>query len=83
MVMTLPCYITKGHIMALALNRAARRPTSSTRPGLWTLLTLWRQRRALASLDDARLDDIGLTRRDALREAQKPIWDVPRHWLRG
>ncbi|SFK07255.1 DUF1127 domain-containing protein [Celeribacter neptunius] len=41
-----------------------------------------RQRRALAELDDALLDDIGLTREAALTEAQRPSWDVPHHWLK-
>ncbi len=44
---------------------------------------VWRQRRHLAKLDDAALADIGLTRAEALRESQKPIWDVPQHWRRG
>ena len=33
-----------------------------------------RQRRALASLDDRMLRDIGVTRSDALHEANKPCW---------
>jgi uncharacterized protein YjiS (DUF1127 family) len=33
-----------------------------------------RQRRALASLDDHELRDIGITRADAAREAEKPFW---------
>lgn len=32
------------------------------------------QRRALASLDDHELRDIGITRADAAREAEKPFW---------
>ncbi|MCG8355938.1 MAG: DUF1127 domain-containing protein [Kiloniellales bacterium] len=32
------------------------------------------QRRALASLDDAMLKDMGLSRADAEREASKPFW---------
>lgn len=44
-------------------------------------LAALRQRRHLASLDDARLNDIGLTREDATREATRPVWDVPAHWL--
>ena len=41
---------------------------------------VWRQRRHLAALDDAALCDIGLTRTEALREARRPLWDVPQHW---
>jgi uncharacterized protein YjiS (DUF1127 family) len=33
-----------------------------------------RQRRALASLGDHALRDIGITRADAMREAGKPFW---------
>lgn len=43
-------------------------------------LGLWRQRRALARLDDAALDDIGVTRREARAEARRPIWDAPENW---
>ncbi len=42
----------------------------------------WRQRRALARLDDAALKDIGVSATDAAREARRPIWDVPAHWRR-
>ena len=42
----------------------------------------WRQRRALAELDDAALRDLGLTRGQALAEAQRPVWDVPQHWIK-
>jgi uncharacterized protein YjiS (DUF1127 family) len=43
---------------------------------------LWQQRRRLACLDEAALRDIGLTRTEALTEAERPIWDVPANWLR-
>jgi uncharacterized protein YjiS (DUF1127 family) len=33
-----------------------------------------RQRRALGSLDDAMLRDIGVTRVEAARECEKPFW---------
>jgi len=33
-----------------------------------------RQRRALASLSDHELRDIGITRIEAVREAEKPFW---------
>lgn len=45
-------------------------------------LQAWRQRQHLAGLDDAALSDIGVTRKQALHEAARPIWDVPAHWLR-
>lgn len=38
--------------------------------------TRWRQRQALAALDDRLLDDIGLTRAQAEREAHKRFWEV-------
>jgi len=45
-------------------------------------MALSKQRRSLADLDDALLKDIGLTREEAQREAERPLWDVPRHWKR-
>jgi len=46
------------------------------------LLGLARQRQHLSQLDDTILRDIGVTRAEADREAGRPIWDVPQHWLR-
>ena len=47
-----------------------------------TTLLRWhelaRQRRALMRLDDTMLKDIGLSRTDALREADRPFWDEGR-----
>lgn len=40
-----------------------------------------RERKVLANMNTAQLNDIGLTPSQAHREAQKPIWDVPAHWL--
>ena len=44
----------------------------------WQLASSWieraRQRRALAGLDDQMLRDIGITRVEAAREAEKPFW---------
>ncbi len=42
----------------------------------------WRQRKALAELDDDRLKDLGLTRTEAKNEANRPIWDAPSTWKR-
>ncbi|MBI1416318.1 MAG: DUF1127 domain-containing protein [Limimaricola sp.] len=60
----------------------------AARPGLallgWltAMPAVARQRRALRELDDARLNDIGLSPRQAAAEAARPVWDVPAHWLR-
>jgi uncharacterized protein YjiS (DUF1127 family) len=40
-----------------------------------------RSRRALRRLDDRLLDDIGLTREAADREAAEPAWNAPLHWF--
>ena len=37
-------------------------------------LERWRQRDALAALDDRALADIGVTREEAALEASKPFW---------
>jgi uncharacterized protein YjiS (DUF1127 family) len=54
--------------------------TSRRRPSLRSLIALSRQRRRLAQLDARALDDIGLTRAEALDEARRPPWDAPDHW---
>jgi uncharacterized protein YjiS (DUF1127 family) len=66
--------------MALPARTAApacEPPASHWRRAL-ALLRTWRQRfrdrEALAQLDDRSLRDIGLTRCDALGEADKPFW---------
>ena len=45
-----------------------------------TALALRHQRSQLAGLSDAMLEDLGLTRAEALAEAQRPLWDVPARW---
>ncbi len=41
-----------------------------------------RQRRALRNLDESVLRDLGLSRKDAETEANRPLWDVPANWRR-
>jgi len=45
-----------------------------------SLLAFHRTRASLAHLDDAMLSDIGVTREQALKEAKRPLWDVPPTW---
>ena len=46
--------------------------------GLRTLLLVWlqraRQRQQLAELSDRQLEDIGISRAQAIEEARKPFW---------
>ena len=56
----------------------ASSPRSAT--SLRHLCNVWRSRRALATLDDAALEDVGITRHDATREAARPFWDAPNTW---
>ncbi|MDA8747920.1 DUF1127 domain-containing protein [Litoreibacter sp.] len=63
------------------LTAARTSPRLSRRgKGFLGYLDLYRQRRALAALDDTQLLDLGLTRDEALREANRSIWDAPNHW---
>ncbi|WP_370401913.1 DUF1127 domain-containing protein [Sulfitobacter sp. JB4-11] len=39
-----------------------------------------RSRRALGMLDASRLDDLGLTNREAQAEAARKPWDAPANW---
>jgi uncharacterized protein YjiS (DUF1127 family) len=65
-----------------ALGTVAPRRSRGLIARLAAALALHRQRQHLAELDDAILNDIGLTREDALREAARPVWDAPAHWRR-
>lgn len=44
-------------------------------------LSISRQRRALARLDDRMLRDIGVSRASANRESNRPFWDLPDYQL--
>ncbi|WP_413877297.1 DUF1127 domain-containing protein [Albidovulum sp.] len=60
------------------------RPAGRHRPGLVArlraALALRRHRARLGDLGDHLLDDIGLSRHEAEREASRPVWDVPHNW---
>ena len=65
---------------ALADNRPAFRRFWSV---ILRAIGLRRSRRQLSALDDHMLADIGVTRRDAMAEAQRPVWDAQDHWTRS
>ncbi|MEM0937031.1 MAG: DUF1127 domain-containing protein [Pseudomonadota bacterium] len=47
---------------------------------LGQILSVARQRKQLAELDDRMLRDVGLTKSDVQREVERPVWDVPAIW---
>jgi uncharacterized protein YjiS (DUF1127 family) len=57
-----------------------------TRPALLGVVlkaySIWRERQALASLDEHLLNDLGLTRFDVESETKRPVWDAPNRWMR-
>ena len=59
-----------------ALTRSAmiRRQRRSFLALLLDIDATYRQRRALAEMDAERLNDLGLTKSEAVLEAQKPFW---------
>ena len=71
--------MTRTDIFA-ALPRGPRLLSRAFR-ALGLARTLRRERARLTALDEHLLRDIGLSRDEALSEAQRPAWDVPAHWL--
>lgn len=74
----------------IALTRPqAYRPSLNLLGTLVKMTAIYRQRRQLAQLDDTRLADLGITRAQAMSEANRSVWEVvgnewnvPAHWLR-
>jgi uncharacterized protein YjiS (DUF1127 family) len=56
------------------LERTARWEKGGVLGLLGAWIERWRQRRALAALDDHLLRDLGITREEAERESAKPFW---------
>ncbi len=61
----------------LTQTHTSCRPARARRFSLIRLMALYRQRRALASLSAEQLEDIGLTRAQALIESRRPLRDSP------
>ncbi len=63
--------------IALRFISSFSRPATA---GIMSYFDLYRQRRALASLDEHMLKDLGITRHQAMVEADRPVWDTPENW---
>lgn len=57
------------------------RPLFVLSRAIWSRAELARQRRALIRLEARLLSDIGLCPETARREAMRPGWDAPEHWM--
>ncbi|OUS20653.1 hypothetical protein DI396_02195 [Litorivita pollutaquae] len=72
--------------MAFSLPLPRRAQLASTGPKsafvarLRNAMALSRQRRKLAALDNAALDDMGLTRTDVALEIRRSAWSAPDSW---
>lgn len=62
---------------ALDVGRLALRKLGSAAAFLTTAIRVAGERRQLASMDEAMLKDIGLSRSVAFEEASRPFFDVP------
>lgn len=67
--------------VTLTRQKSSRRRFSLLKT-LFQAMQIQRQRRALQTLDEAALRDMGLTRGDVERESQRPVWDAPEIWLK-
>ncbi len=66
---------------AAARGRAAGQPATGWLRWLAAMLRAIETRHRLAQMDDRMLKDIGITRSEALEEANRAPWDVgPRGW---
>lgn len=67
----------------ITCTNAPARPTPSLSRIFSTIATIGevrRQRAALARMDNHLLEDIGLTAREAQKEANRILWNAPQHW---
>jgi uncharacterized protein YjiS (DUF1127 family) len=64
------------------LHRSCASPRKGLIHRIFLALARHRTRHDLRALDDHMLQDIGLTRTEALAEANRPIWDAPASWIK-
>lgn len=61
-------------------------PCPRARRSILCTVKRWRalrhQRLALAKLEPEALRDMGISATEARKEASRPFWDAPNHWMR-
>ncbi len=62
------------------VSSALRFSPSNQSNSLFSLISLWKSRRALTKMDEYMLRDIGLTPEKASVESKRGFWDVPCNW---
>lgn len=69
----------KGYALVVAIPRHLSLSALLSKVGqqLKRWYQLAEQRRRLASLDEAALKDLGLSRGDVIQESERPFWDDP------
>lgn len=67
---------------AILATRTAAPRKAGILSRLLTALSIMNERRRLAELDTHALRDLGLSRKEVEKEAQRKIWDAPNRWLR-
>lgn len=71
-----------SHATSMGIHPSIAAPQVSIWGVVKSIGSTARQRKALGQLDDAALRDVGLTRQQAVAEANRSIWDVPSNWRR-
>ena len=69
--------LTRYTLAALDIRKSVVRTLQKLHCRVYGALELNRQRRQLLTLDDRLLKDMGISRADAEREAQRSVWDDP------
>ncbi|MEM9969634.1 MAG: DUF1127 domain-containing protein [Pseudomonadota bacterium] len=80
-----PIRIVKGKTMTVRTHNSplairGTQPRKGFARFIFSILRLGKSRQDLRKLDDHLLRDLGITREEAKKEADRPIWDVPANW---
>ncbi|MES0863638.1 DUF1127 domain-containing protein [Ruegeria sp. SCPT10] len=66
----------------IALKQTRQNATRPMMSLIHHMFAVRRQRRRLVQLDNTYLEDIGITREEAMEEARRYLWDAPNYWKR-